>query len=294
MSIFKGAGVAIVTPFTQDDKVNFEELGKMIDFQIAGGTDAIIICGTTGESSTLTHEEHDACIKFAVEHTAGRVPVIAGTGSNSTAEAIRLSTHAQNNGADALLLVTPYYNKATQKGLIQHYTAIANSVDLPIILYNVPSRTGVNILPQTAVTLAKNVKNIVAIKEASGNISQVAELAALADGCIDIYSGNDDQVVPLLSLGGVGVISVLSNVMPKLTHDMVMSYLNGDVKLSRQLQLSVMNLNKALFCEVNPIPVKEALNMMGWNAGAVRSPLCEMEPQHKELLRKELTAMKLI
>ena len=293
MSIFKGAGVAIVTPFTQDDKVNFEELGKMIDFQIAGGTDAIIICGTTGESSTLTHDEHDACIKFAVEHTAGRVPVIAGTGSNSTAEAIRLSTHAQNNGADALLLVTPYYNKATQKGLIQHYTAIANSVDLPIILYNVPSRTGVNILPQTAVTLAKNVKNIVAIKEASGNISQVAELAALADGCIDIYSGNDDQVVPLLSLGGVGVISVLSNVMPKLTHDMVMSYLNGDVKLSRQLQLSVMNLNKALFCEVNPIPVKEALNMMGWNAGAVRSPLCEMEPQHKELLRKELTAMKL-
>ena len=294
MSIFKGAGVAIVTPFTQDDKVNFEELGKMIDFQIAGGTDAIIICGTTGESSTLTHDEHDACIKFAVEHTAGRVPVIAGTGSNSTAEAIRLSTHAQNNGADALLLVTPYYNKATQKGLIQHYTAIANSVDLPIILYNVPSRTGVNILPQTAVTLAMNVKNIVAIKEASGNISQVAELAALADGCIDIYSGNDDQVVPLLSLGGVGVISVLSNVMPKLTHDMVMSYLNGDVKLSRQLQLSVMNLNKALFCEVNPIPVKEALNMMGWNAGAVRSPLCEMEPQHKELLRKELAAMKLI
>ena len=292
MPIFKGAGVAIVTPFTQDDKVNFEELGKMIDFQIAGGTDAIIICGTTGESSTLTHEEHDACIKFAVEHTAGRVPVIAGTGSNSTAEAIRLSTHAQNNGADALLLVTPYYNKATQKGLIQHYTAIANSVDLPIILYNVPSRTGVNILPQTAVTLAKNVKNIVAVKEASGNISQVAELAALADGCIDIYSGNDDQVVPLLSLGGVGVISVLSNVMPKLTHDMVMSYLNGDVKLSRQLQLSVMNLNKALFCEVNPIPVKEAL--MGWNAGAVRSPLCEMEPQHKELLRKELAAMKLI
>ena len=294
MPIFKGAGVAIVTPFTQDDKVNFEELGKMIDFQIAGGTDAIIICGTTGESSTLTHEEHDACIKFAVEHTAGRVPVIAGTGSNSTAEAIRLSTHAQNNGADALLLVTPYYNKATQKGLIQHYTAIANSVDLPIILYNVPSRTGVNILPQTAVTLAKNVKNIVAVKEASGNISQVAELAALADGCIDIYSGNDDQVVPLLSLGGVGVISVLSNVMPKLTHDMVMSYLNGDVKLSRQLQLSVMNLNKALYCEVNPIPVKEALNMMGWNAGAVRSPLCEMEPQHKELLRKELAAMKLI
>ena len=294
MAIFKGAGVAIATPMKENLEVNYDKLDEMLEEQIAGGTDAIIICGTTGESSTLTHEEHDACIKFAVEHTAGRVPVIAGTGSNSTAEAIRLSTHAQNNGADALLLVTPYYNKATQKGLIQHYTAIANSVDLPIILYNVPSRTGVNILPQTAVTLAKNVKNIVAVKEASGNISQVAELAALADGCIDIYSGNDDQVVPLLSLGGVGVISVLSNVMPKLTHDMVMSYLNGDVKLSRQLQLSVMNLNKALFCEVNPIPVKEAVNMMGWNAGAVRSPLCEMEPQHKELLRKELAAMKLI
>ena len=294
MAIFKGAGVAIATPMKENLEINFDKLDEMLEEQIAGGTDAIIICGTTGESSTLSHDEHDACIKFAVEHTAGRVPVIAGTGSNSTAEAIRLSTHAQQNGADALLLVTPYYNKATQKGLIQHYTAIANSVDLPIILYNVPSRTGVNILPQTAVTLAKTVKNIVAIKEASGNISQVAELAALADGCIDIYSGNDDQVVPLLSLGGVGVISVLSNVMPKLTHDMVMSYLNGDVKLSRQLQLSVMNLTKALFCEVNPIPVKEALNMMGWNAGAVRSPLCEMEPQHKELLRKELAAMKLI
>ena len=294
MAIFTGSGVALVTPFHEDESINYDKLDEMLDYHCTHGTDSIIICGTTGESSTLTHEEHDACIKFAVEHTAGRVPVIAGTGSNSTAEAIRLSTHAQNNGADALLLVTPYYNKATQKGLIQHYTAIANSVDLPIILYNVPSRTGVNILPQTAVTLAKNVKNIVAIKEASGNISQVAELAALADGCIDIYSGNDDQVVPLLSLGGVGVISVLSNVMPKLTHDMVMSYLNGDVKLSRQLQLSVMNLNKALFCEVNPIPVKEALNMMGWNAGAVRSPLCEMEPQHKELLRKELAAMKLI
>ena len=294
MAIFTGSGVALVTPFHEDESINYDKLDEMLDYHCTHGTDSIIICGTTGESSTLTHEEHDECIKFAVEHTAGRVPVIAGTGSNSTAEAIRLSTHAQNNGADALLLVTPYYNKATQKGLIQHYTAIANSVDLPIILYNVPSRTGVNILPQTAVTLAKNVKNIVAVKEASGNISQVAELAALADGCIDIYSGNDDQVVPLLSLGGVGVISVLSNVMPKLTHDMVMSYLNGDVKLSRQLQLSVMNLNKALFCEVNPIPVKEALNMMGWNAGAVRSPLCEMEPQHKELLRKELAAMKLI
>ena len=292
MSIFKGAGVAIVTPFTADNQVNYEELGRMIDFQIAEGTDAIIICGTTGESSTLSHEEHDACIKFAIEHTAGRVPVIAGTGSNSTAEAIRLSTHAEKNGADALLLVTPYYNKATQKGLIAHYTAIAESVNIPIILYNVPSRTGVNILPQTAVTLAKNVKNIVAIKEASGNISQVAELAALADGCIDIYSGNDDQIVPLLSLGGIGVISVLSNVAPKLTHDMVMTYLEGDVETARKLQLSAMKLNKALFCEVNPIPVKEAMNMLGWQAGGVRSPLCEMEPEHKVLLQGALDEMK--
>ena len=294
MAIFKGAGVAIVTPMKNNEEVNYDKLEELINQQIDGGTDAIVIAGTTGESATLTMEEHRDVIKAAIEFTKHRVPVVAGTGSNCTRTAIQLSQEAEEAGADGLLIVTPYYNKATQKGLIQHYTAIANSVDLPIILYNVPSRTGVNILPQTAVTLAKNVKNIVAIKEASGNICQVAELAALADGCIDIYSGNDDQVVPLLSLGGVGVISVLSNVMPKLTHDMVMSYLNGDVKLSRQLQLSVMNLNKALFCEVNPIPVKEALNMMGWNAGAVRSPLCEMEPQHKELLRKELAAMKLI
>ena len=294
MKKLSGIVVPVVTPLTEDDQVDAESLENLVEHCIKGGLQAIYPCGTTGEMMYLTVEERKLVAETVIRRTAGRVPVIAGTGSNSTAEAIRLSTHAQNNGADALLLVTPYYNKATQKGLIQHYTAIANSVDLPIILYNVPSRTGVNILPQTAVTLAKNVKNIVAIKEASGNISQVAELAALADGCIDIYSGNDDQVVPLLSLGGVGVISVLSNVMPKLTHDMVMSYLNGDVKLSRQLQLSVMNLNKALFCEVNPIPVKEALNMMGWNAGAVRSPLCEMEPQHKELLRKELAAMKLI
>ena len=294
MAIFKGAGVAIVTPMKENQEVNYEKLEELIEFQIENGTDCIVIAGTTGESSTLSMEEHKKVIEAAIAFTKGRIPVVAGTGSNCTATAVQLSQEAEEAGADGLLIVTPYYNKATQKGLIQHYTAIANSVDLPIILYNVPSRTGVNILPQTAVTLAKNVKNIVAVKEASGNISQVAELAALADGCIDIYSGNDDQVVPLLSLGGVGVISVLSNVMPKLTHDMVMSYLNGDVKLSRQLQLSVMNLNKALFCEVNPIPVKEALNMMGWNAGAVRSPLCEMEPQHKELLRKELAAMKLI
>lgn len=276
MAIFKGAGVAIVTPFTADDKVDYEALGKMIDFQIENGTDAIIICGTTGESSTLTHDEHDECIRFAVEYVAGRVPVIAGTGSNSTAEAIRLSTHAEKVGADALLLVTPYYNKATQKGLIEHYKKIANSVTIPIIMYNVPSRTGVNILPETAVTLAKEVDNIVGIKEASGNIGQVARLAALADGCIDIYSGNDDQIVPLLSLGGIGVISVLSNIAPKMTHDIVASYLNGDVETSRKLQLQAMDLNDVLFCEVNPIPVKAALNMMGMCEGNLRSPLCEM------------------
>ena len=294
MAIFKGAGVAIVTPFTADDKVDYEALGKMIDFQIENGTDAIIICGTTGESSTLTHDEHDECIRFAVEYVAGRVPVIAGTGSNSTAEAIRLSTHAEKVGADALLLVTPYYNKATQKGLIEHYKKIANSVTIPIIMYNVPSRTGVNILPETAVTLAKEVDNIVGIKEASGNIGQVARLAALADGCIDIYSGNDDQIVPLLSLGGIGVISVLSNIAPKMTHDIVASYINGDVETSRKLQLQAMDLNDVLFCEVNPIPVKAALNMMGMCEGNLRSPLCEMSQAHKKQMKSALERHQLI
>lgn len=288
MAIFEGAGVAIVTPFTQDNKVNFEQLGKLIDFQIENGTDAIIICGTTGESATLSHEEHDACIRFAVEHTAGRVPVVAGTGSNSTAEAIRLSTHAEQSGADALLLVSPYYNKATQNGLIAHYTAIANSVSLPIILYNVPSRTGCNILPQTAVKLAKTVPNIVAIKEASGNISQIAKLASLADGCIDIYSGNDDQIVPIMSLGGKGVISVLSNVAPKLTHDIVAEYLAGNVAESAKLQLKSISLINALFSEVNPIPVKAAMNMMGMNVGGLRAPLSEMEDANKEKLKAAL------
>jgi 4-hydroxy-tetrahydrodipicolinate synthase len=288
MAIFKGAGVAIVTPFTQDNKVNYEALGKMIDFQIENGTDAIIICGTTGESSTLSHEEHDACIRFTVEYTAGRVPVIAGTGSNSTEEAIRLSTHAQASGADGLLLVTPYYNKATQAGLIEHYTKIAQSVTLPVILYNVPSRTGVNILPETAVTLAKTVENIVGIKEASGNIAQIAKLASQADGCIDIYSGNDNEIVPILSLGGVGVISVLSNVAPKLTHDIVQKYLDGDVETSRKLQLQSVPLINALFSEVNPIPVKAALNMMGWEAGGLRLPLTELSEKNRAALKTEL------
>ncbi len=286
MAIFKGAGVAIVTPFTEDYQVNFDKLGELIDFQIENGTDAIIICGTTGESSTLTHEEHLDCIRFAIKKTNKRVPVIAGTGSNCTETAVYLSKEAQKAGADALLLVTPYYNKATQNGLKEHFTIIANSVEIPIVLYNVPSRTGCNILPETAVSLAKNVKNIVAIKEASGDISQIAKLAYLADGALDIYSGNDDQIVPILSLGGVGVISVLSNIAPKKTHDIVENYLNGNVKQSTKLQLEAIPLAKALFSEVNPIPVKAALNMMGFQVGDLRRPLTPMEEENKVKLKK--------
>ncbi len=286
MSIFTGAGVAIVTPMNDDFSVNYEKLGEMIDFQIENGTDSIIICGTTGEASTLTHEEHIECIRYCVEKTAKRVPVVAGTGSNCTETAIYLSKEAQKAGADALLVVSPYYNKATQKGLIAHYTAIADAVDLPIIMYNIPGRTGVNILPKTAVELAKNVENIVGIKEATGNLSQVAKLAALADGCIDIYSGNDDQVLPILSLGGKGVISVLSNIAPKQMHDMVQKYLDGDVKESTKLQLKAIPLIEALFCEVNPIPVKAAMNMMGMGVGTLRMPLGDMELENQEKLKK--------
>ena len=288
MAIFKGAGVAIVTPFTSDNQVDYDKLGELIDFQVENGTDCIIICGTTGEASTLTHEEHLDCIRYAVKKTAGRIPVVAGTGSNCTETAIYLSKEAEKAGADGLLLVTPYYNKATQNGLIRHFTAIANSVKLPIILYNVPSRTGCNILPETAVTLAKNVENIVGIKEACGNISQVAKLAALADGAIDIYSGNDDQIVPVLSLGGIGVISVLSNVAPQQTHDIVAEYLAGNVAKSAKLQLDAIPMCDALFCEVNPIPVKAALNMMGFEVGTLRAPLTEMEPQNQEKLKKAM------
>ena len=288
MSIFTGAGVAIITPMNEDETVNFEKLGELIDEQIAGGTDAIIICGTTGESATLSHQEHIDTIEYAVKKTAGRIPVIAGTGSNSTREAIYLSKHAEESGADALLLVTPYYNKATQKGLIQHFTAIANSVKLPIILYNVPSRTGCNILPETAAYLAQNVENIVGIKEASGNISQIAKLAKLTAGAMDIYSGNDDQIVPILSLGGKGVISVLSNVAPAQTHEIVAAFMEGDVAKSCAMQLEALDLCNALFCEVNPIPVKTAMNMMGKNVGPLRGPLCEMEESHKQQLRKAM------
>lgn len=289
MAIFTGAGVAIVTPFKEDGSIDFEKLNTLIDFQIDNGTDAIIICGTTGESATMSHEEHLQTIEACVKHVNKRVPVVAGTGSNCTDTAIYLSTEAEKLGADALLVVTPYYNKATQKGLKEHFTMVAKSVSLPIVLYNVPSRTGCNILPETAVELAKNVDNIVAIKEASGNISQVVKLASLAKGCIDIYSGNDDQVIPLLSLGGKGVISVLSNVAPRQTHDMVMEYLEGDRDKGVQLQLELIDLCNALFSEVNPIPVKKAVELMGLCGGTLRRPLTEMEPQNVEKLK---TAMK--
>lgn len=288
MSIFKGAGVAIVTPMYENGEVNYEQFAKNIDWQIENGTDAIIVCGTTGEASTLSHEEHIDVIRYCVERVAKRVPVIAGTGSNSTETAIYLSTEAEKAGADALLLVTPYYNKATQKGLYRHFGDTAKAVKLPIILYNVPSRTGCNIQPETAVSLAKDFDNIVAIKEASGDISQVAKLAYLANGCIDIYSGNDDQITPILSLGGIGVISVLSNVAPKQTHEIVASYLNGDAETSRKMQLAAFPLIKALFSEVNPIPVKKALNLMGQNAGPLRLPLTEMEESNAAKLEAEM------
>lgn len=289
MAIFEGAGVALVTPFHEDGTVNYEKLKELVEFQITNGTDAIIICGTTGESSTLSHEEHLECIKKCIEYVNGRIPVIAGTGSNCTETAIYLSTEAEKYGADALLVVTPYYNKATQNGLIAHYTAVANSVKIPIIMYNVPSRTGCNIQPETAVTLAKNVENIVAIKEASGNISQVAKLMSLAKGCIDLYSGNDDQIVPILSLGGKGVISVTSNIIPNDTHMLVKKYLSGDVAGALKLQLKAIELCNALFCEVNPIPVKKAVELLGLCDGTLRMPLTEMEPQNVERLKKAMT-----
>lgn len=288
MSIFTGAGVAIVTPMKENGEVNFEKLGEILEEQIAGQTDAIIICGTTGESSTLTHEEHLDAIKYTIDKVNKRIPVIAGTGSNCTQTAIYLSQEAEKYGADGLLLVTPYYNKATQKGLIEHYTAIANSVKLPIILYNVASRTGCNIKPKTAAYLAEHVENIVAIKEASGNISQVAEIAALTQGKMDIYSGNDDQIVPILSLGGKGVISVLSNVAPQYTHDIVAKFMEGKVEESRDMQLKALPLIHALFCEVNPIPVKTALNLMGKEVGPLRMPMTEMEEAHQEVLKKAM------
>ena len=288
MAIFEGAGVALVTPFTESGEVNYPKLKEIVKEQIAGGTDAIIACGTTGESATMSHEEHLDVIRYVCEVVNHRIPVIAGTGSNSTKEAIHLSQGAEKAGADGLLLVTPYYNKATQNGLIAHYTAIANSVSLPILLYHVPSRTGVTMKPETIVKLCKDVPNIVGVKEASANFSAIAEIMQLADGCVDLYSGNDDQIVPLLSLGGKGVISVLSNVAPRQTHDICASFFEGDVKKSCEMQLKAIPVINALFCEVNPIPVKAAMNMMGKEVGPLRLPLTEMEPQNKERLKKAM------
>ena len=285
-TIFTGAAVAIVTPF-KNNGVDYESLAALIERQIENSTDAIVICGTTGESSTLTDEEHKECIRFCVEKTAGRVPVIAGTGSNDTDYAIALSKYACEVGADGLLLVTPYYNKATQNGLIRHFTAIADATNKPIILYNVPSRTGVNISLPVYKELAKH-DRIVAAKEASGNISAVAALAEACGDSLDIYSGNDDQIVPILSLGGKGVISVLSNVVPKETHDIVALWNEGKTKESLALQLNYLDLINALFCEVNPVPVKTAMGLMGLCADEMRLPLCEMEENNKEKLATAL------
>ncbi|MBQ7186099.1 MAG: 4-hydroxy-tetrahydrodipicolinate synthase [Ruminococcus sp.] len=292
-TIFTGAGVAIATPFFEDGSINFDELGRLIDFNIDNGTDAIIICGTTGESATMSDEEHIECIRYAVEKTAGRVPVIAGTGSNDTRYAVELSKEAEKLGADALLLVTPYYNKASQKGLVAHYRTIAEAVSLPIIVYSVASRTGVNITPETCVELSK-IPNIVAIKEASGNISQIAQIAALCGDELDIYSGNDDQIIPIMALGAKGVISVLSNVMPFETHEVATLCLENNYPEAREKMWKLQQLAKDLFIDVNPIPVKHALNAMGFKAGPCRMPLCEMSDAAKEKLEGTMKKLGLI
>jgi len=289
MAIFTGAGVAIVTPFKENGEVDYESFAKNIEFQIEKGTDAIIVCGTTGEASTLTHEEHIEVIRYCVKCVNGRIPVVAGTGSNCTETAIYLSQEAEKAGADGLLVVTPYYNKATQKGLFEHFKMVADSVKIPILLYNIPGRTGgVNILPETVVRLCTEVENIVGVKDATGNISQVAKLMSIADGKVDLYSGNDDQIVPFLSLGGKGVISVLSNVAPTETHDICAKFFAGDVKGSSDLQLSAISLIDALFCEVNPIPVKKALHLMGMMGGTIRRPLTVMEDANAAKLEKAM------
>ena len=290
MALFEGAGVALVTPFKENGEVNYEKLEEIVEEQIAGGTDAIIACGTTGEASTMTHEEHLDVIEYICKVTKKRIPVVAGTGSNCTETAVYLSAEAEKRGADGLLLVSPYYNKATQKGLMAHFTAVADAVKIPVILYNIPGRTGVTIQPETIAALCRDVDNIVGVKEASGNFSAIATLMSLSDGKVDLYSGNDDQIVPLLSLGGKGVISVLSNVAPRQTHDICASYFAGDVKTSAALQLKAIPLITELFSEVNPIPVKAAMNMMGKGVGPLRMPLTEMEPQNQEKLKKAMTA----
>ena len=288
MAIFEGAGVAIITPFHKDGSINYDKLDELIDFHCANGTDAIIICGTTGESSTLSEKEHMDCVKFAIQQTRKRIPVIAGTGSNCTYTAVEMSKEADEAGADGLLLVTPYYNKATQAGLIAHYKTVASEVKAPIVLYSVASRTGVNIEAETVAELVRDVDNIVGVKEASGNISQVAKIMHLTDGNIELYSGNDDQIVPILALGGKGVISVLSNVAPRETHDIVAKFAAGDVAGSRELQLKALPLISKLFCVVNPIPVKKAVNLMGMEVGDLRLPLTDLGEQHTEELKKAM------
>ena len=290
MAIFTGSGVAIITPFHEDGSINYDQLKKLVDYHCENGTDSIVICGTTGESATMTEEEHLECIKRTIDFTAGRIPVIAGTGSNCTATAVELSREAAKAGADGLLVVTPYYNKATQKGLIEHYKAIAREADAPIIMYSVASRTGCNIEPATVAALVKEVDNIVGVKEASGNISQVAKIMQLTQGDIDLYSGNDDQIVPILALGGKGVISVLSNVAPRETHEICAKFFAGDIEGSRELQLKAIPLINALFSEVNPIPVKKAVSLMGMEAGGLRMPLTEMEEANAQKLTQAMRA----
>lgn len=292
MSIFKGAGVALITPFKENGEIDYNTLNNLIDFQINNNTDSIIICGTTGESATLSELEHIKCIEACVNHVNGRVPVIAGTGSNATKTAIELSKEAEKLGVNGLLCVTPYYNKTSQKGLKKYYSSIADNVNIPIIMYNVPSRTGINIEPETAIDIARQNPNVIAIKEASGKISNIAQI--LESGVLDVYSGNDDQVVPILSLGGIGVISVIANIFPKETHDMVMNYLNGDVNASRKMQLDMLKLCKALFSDVNPIPVKKACEIMGLSSGVLREPLIELDENKTKVLIREMQNYKKI
>ncbi len=295
MELFRGSGVAIATPYKRDSlEVDYEEFARLIEEQIAGGTDAIIVCGTTGEAATMSHEEHVEVCRFCVEKVAGRVPVIAGSGSNNTAASVQISEEMRRIGADGVLIVAPYYNKGTQKGVYAHIRTIAEAVHLPVVIYNVPSRTGGNILPETIAALAKDVPEVVAVKEASGNISQIVKLMQLTDGSIDVYSGNDDQVVPLMAMGAKGVISVVANVAPRVMHDMCAKFFAGDVAGAAKLQCDIIPLYEKLFCEVNPIPVKKALEFLGYKSTALRLPLTEMESAHAEQLRKEMEAFGLL
>lgn len=293
MSIFKGSAVAIVTPFNKDNKVDYEKLKELLEWHIEEKTDAIVICGTTGEASTMTKEEKEKTIKFTVDTVNKRIPVIAGTGTNNTEASIEMSKYAESVGVDALLVITPYYNKTTNKGLFKHFEAINNAVNTPIILYNVPSRTGVNITPKQLLELTK-LNNIIAIKEASGNISQIAEMKSICKGKLDFYSGNDDQTIPIMALGGLGVISVLANIMPREVHDMTQAYLDGDIKKALNLQLDTIDIISKLFIETNPVPVKTALNIMGKEVGNLRLPLCEMDDNNLDLLIGALKKYNLI